>query len=45
MFRLCVVLLCALMIDWIFLGGQLAVMPLAHQAEAGASFIAGLFFA
>lgn len=44
MFRLMVITLIALMGDWVFLGGKLAVRPIIHWTEAGASYIADLVF-
>jgi hypothetical protein len=43
MSRLCLVLLCAFMIDWIFLDGTFAVWPIVGEVEAGAGYVAGLF--
>lgn len=42
MSRLCLLLFCALMLDWIFLDGAFAVRPLADEVEAGAGYVAGL---
>ncbi len=42
MSHLCLVLLCALMIDWIFLDGSYAVRPIVHEVQAGAGYVAGL---
>ena len=43
MSQLCLVLLCALMVDWIFLDGAYAVLPIAYEVQAGAGYVAGLF--
>jgi hypothetical protein len=43
MSRLCLILLCALMTDWIFLDGAFAVRPIADEVQAGAGYVAGLF--
>jgi hypothetical protein len=42
MSRLCLVLLCALMIDWIFLDGAYAVWPITYEVQAGAGYVASL---
>lgn len=42
MFRLAVIILVALMGDWIFLDGRLAVRPLIGWTEAGLDYVADL---
>jgi hypothetical protein len=44
MFRLVAIILIALMGDWVFLGGRLAVRPLIQWVEAGADYVADLIF-
>ena len=44
MFRLVAIILIALMGDWVFLGGKLAVRPIIQWVEAGADYVADLIF-
>jgi hypothetical protein len=30
------------MVDWIFLDGVYAVLPIVHEVQAGAGYVAGL---